>query len=59
MSFLDEIRKESIDTIEDSIYFDKIIGENIIKSVNNKYVKYLTIERSSYESIIQDWRHKL
>ena len=41
MAFLDEIRKESIDTIEDSIYFDKIIGENIIKSVNNKYVKLL------------------
>ena len=39
MAFLDEIRKESIDTIEDSIYFDKIIGKNIIKSINNKYVK--------------------
>lgn len=48
MSFLDEIRKESIDTIEDSIYFDKIIGENIIKSVNNKYVKLYKIEDINY-----------
>ena len=48
MAFLDEIRKESIDTIEDSIYFDKIIGENIIKSVNNKYVKLYKIEDINY-----------
>ena len=49
MAFLDEIRKESIDTIEDSIYFDKIIGENIIKSVNNKYVKLYKIEDINYK----------
>ena len=48
MAFLDEIRKESIDTISDSIYFDKIIGENIIKSVNNKYVKLYKIEDINY-----------
>ena len=48
MAFLDEIRKESVDTIEDSIYFDKIIGENIIKSVNNKYVKLYKIEDINY-----------
>ena len=48
MAFLDEIRKETIDTIEDSIYFDKIIGENIIKSVNNKYVKLYKIEDVNY-----------
>ncbi|MBP3200662.1 MAG: hypothetical protein J6M39_03345 [Lachnospiraceae bacterium] len=48
MAFLDEIRKESIDTIEDSIYFDKIIGKNIIKSVNNKYVKLYKIEDINY-----------
>ena len=48
MAFLDEIRKESIDTIEDSIYFDKIIGNGIIKSVNNKYVKMYKIEDINY-----------
>ena len=48
MAFLDEIRKESIDTIFDSIYFDKIIGENIIKSINNKYVKLYKIEDINY-----------
>ena len=48
MAFLDEIRKESIDTIEDSIYFDKIIGKNIIKSINNKYVKLYKIEDINY-----------
>ena len=46
MAFLDEIRKESID--KDSIYFDKIIGDNIIKSVNNKYVKLYKIEDVNY-----------
>ena len=48
MAFLDEIRKESIDTIEGSIYFDKIIGNGIIKSVNNKYVKMYKIEDINY-----------
>lgn len=48
MAFLDEIRKECIDTISDSIYFDKIIGENIIKSINNKYVKLYKIEDINY-----------
>ena len=49
MAFLDEIRNESIDTIEDSIYFDKIIGRNIIKSINNKYVKFYKIEDINYK----------
>ena len=48
MSFLDEIKKENIDTIEDSIYFDKIVGKNIIKSINNKYVKFYKIEDINY-----------
>ena len=48
MAFLDEIRKESIDTIEDSIYFDKIIGDNIIKSINNKYIKMYKIHDINY-----------
>lgn len=48
MSFLDEIRKEKINTIEDSIYFDKIIGENIIKSINNKFIKIYKIHDINY-----------
>lgn len=48
MAFLDEIRKECIDTISDSIYFDRIIGENIIKSINNKYIKLYKIEDINY-----------
>ncbi len=48
MAFLDEIRKESIDTIEDSIYFDKIVGDNIIKSINNKYIKMYKIMDINY-----------
>ena len=48
MAFLDEIRNESIDTIEDSIYFDKIVGDNIIKSINNKYIKMYKIMDINY-----------
>ena len=48
MAFLDEIRKESIGTIEGSIYFDKIIGDGVIKSVNHKYVKMYKIEDINY-----------
>ena len=42
------MKKESIYTITDSIYFDKIVGENIIKSINNKYVKLYKIEDINY-----------
>ena len=48
MAFLDEIRNESIDTIEDSIYFDKIVGDNIIKSINNRYIKMYKIMDINY-----------
>ena len=48
MSFLDEIRKERVDTIQGSIYLDKIINHNIIKSINNKYVKMYEIDDINY-----------
>lgn len=48
MSFLDDIKKERINTIEGSVYFDKIIEGNIIKSINNKYVKVYKIEDIDY-----------
>ena len=48
MSFLDEIRKEKVDTIQGSIYLDKIINHSIIKSINNKYVKMYEIDDINY-----------
>ena len=49
MSFLDELKKESIDTIEDSIYLDKILNNNIIKSINNRFVKVYRLEDINYQ----------
>ena len=49
MSFLDELKKENIETIEDSIYLDKILNNNIIKSINNRFVKVYRLEDINYQ----------
>ncbi len=48
MSFLDEINRESIIDINNSIYFDDIIDDSIVKSINNKYLKIYKIYDINY-----------
>ena len=49
MSFLDELKKENIESIEDSIYLDKILNNSIIKSINNRFVKVYRLEDINYQ----------
>ena len=46
--FIDDIKKENNSTILQSIYFEKVINGNIIKSINNKYVRMYEISDINY-----------